>query len=385
MQPSHRSKGVPWRLGINRLNMSPCVASAVCAATLLIACGTNPPQRKEPTVGPAEAHATLERLVPRTVSDRAGWITDIYAGFTVLGVDPTAQNICAVIAVIEQESGFHIDPAVPGLPTIAWREIDRRAQGAGLPAMLVHATLQLPSSTGPSYAERIDRVRTEKELSDIFDDFIGHVPMGKRLFASLNPIHTRGPMQVNIAYAERYAATRPYPYPVKVAIADEVFTRRGSVYFGIGHLLDYRAPYGQYLYRFADFNAGQYASRNAAFQAAVSVASGIPLMRDGALLPHGGASEASGSTELALRTLSARLGLSEADVHRALEEEKRADFERTALYTRVFELAERAERKPLPRAAIPQIELQGPKISRNLTTEWYATRVNERFVRCLGD
>jgi hypothetical protein len=38
----------------------------------------------------------------------------------------------------------------------------------------------------------------------------------------------------------------------------------------------------------------------------------------------------------------------------------------------------------LPRAVVPQIHLEGPKISRNLTTEWYARRVDERFRQCLS-
>ena len=357
----------------------------LCLVLWLVGCSTNAPRLKAPAIGPVEAHAALDRLVPHGVSDRTAWIADMYASFTVLHVEPTSQNICAVVAVIEQESGFRVDPVVPGLPTIAWREIDRRAEEVGVPALLAHAALQVPSSSGLSYADRIDHARTEKELSDIFDDLIGKVPMGKHLFANLNPIHTRGPMQVNIAFAERYAASKPYPYPVKVSIADEVFTRRGSLYFGIAHLLDYAAPYGtKYLYRFADFNAGQYASRNAGFQVAVSVASGIPLSPDGALLPHGAKAEEPGSTEMAARTLGAQLGLDERAVHRALEMERSSDFERTPLYTRVFDLAERTQRGPLPRAALPHIQLQGPKISRNLTTEWYATRVNERFLRCLA-
>jgi hypothetical protein len=32
---------------------------------------------------------------------------------------------------------------------------------------------------------------------------------------------------------------------------------------------------------------------------------------------------------------------------------------------------------------VPRIRLQSPKISRNLTTDWYAHRVNERFQQCL--
>jgi hypothetical protein len=310
-------------------------------------------------------------------------VADIYAGFATQGIEPTNESVCAVDAVIEQESGFHVDPIVPGLGAIAWREIDARAERAGVPRMIVHTALQLKSPTGRSYSERIDAARTEKDLSDIYEDFIAAVPMGQRLFAGSNPIRTRGPMQVNIAFAEQYAALRPYPYPVKASIADEVFTRRGSVYFGIAHLLAYPASYDNYLYRFADYNAGQYSSRNAAFQSAVGIASGLPLTTDGALLPRDGDAKDPGSTELAVRALSQRLNIGEAAIHSALEQGRTPDFERTTLYQRVFALAERVAGHPLPRASVPRIKLQGPKISRNLTTEWYAQRVNGRFERCL--
>ena len=326
----------------------------------------------------------IDQSLPAGVPDRAGWVADIHAGFAALAIDPSLEHVCAVLAVTGQESGFRVDPVVPQLGSIAWREIDHRAEHAGIPRMVVHGVLQLRSPDGRSYSDRIDAARTEKELSDIFEDFTGSIPLGRTLFASWNPIRTRGPMQVNVAFAEKFAATRPYPYPLRISIADEVFTRRGSIYFGIAHLLDYSAPYDRYLYRFADFNAGQFASRNAAFQNAVSTASGITLLPDGALLPHDGDADSPGSTELAVRSLAERMNMSESSIHAALEQGRSEDFEKTLLYRRVFALAEQSLGRALPRAVVPRINLQGPKITRRLTTEWYAHRVEQRFNRCLS-
>lgn len=352
-------------------------------AALLTGCAGERPSSPA-AAHPAQIRDLIESSLPRSVPDRAGWTADLYSTFDLLAVAPTQQNVCAVIAVIEQESGFRVDPVIPGLAAIAWREIDDRAAHAGIPRMVVHGVLELKSPTGRSYADRIDRARTEKELSDIYEDFIGSVPLGRTLFAERNPIRTRGPMQVHVAFAERFAAAKPYPYPVKTSIEDEVFTRRGGVYFGVAHLLDYRAPYDRYLYRFADFNAGQYASRNAAFQHAVSIASGRPLVADGALLPHDGVPNAPGATELAVRSLRARLEAGDDDIHRALSEAKTAELEESPIYRRVFAVAELAEHRSLPRAAVPSIELHGPKITHRLTTQWYANRVNGRFERCLN-
>jgi hypothetical protein len=211
------------------------------------------------------------------------------------------------------------------------------------------------------------------------------VPLGRTLFADSNPIRTRGPMQVNIAFAEQFATVKPYPYAVKTSIADEVFTRRGSLYFGIAHLLDYSAPYDRYLYRFADFNAGQYASRNAAFQGAVARLSGVPLVHDGALLAHDGDARNPGDTESAARMLGRRLNLSDSAIHAALEQARTMEFERTPLYQRVFAAADAAAGRQTARAVLPQIELHSPKITRKLTTAWYANRVDQRFRRCLGE
>lgn len=333
-----------------------------------------------------QGRALVARLLPESVPDRAGWATDIYAAFAVLAIAPSAENICAAIAITEQESGFRADPSVPGLATIAWSEIEKRREKAGIPKLVLDAALALPSTNGKSYSERLNAARTEKQLSDIYDDMIGRVPFGKTLFAARNPVRTGGPMQVSVAFAEAQAAAKPYPYPLSGSIRHEVFTRRGGVYFGIAHLLDYPAPYERQLYRFADFNAGRYASRNAAFQNAVTQASGIPLALDGDLLRYDGeqALKEPANTELALRTLGRRLDLSDADIRRDLELGMSERFGQTHLYARMFALADQLAGKPLARAVLPQIALQSPKITRKLTTEWFATRVEARHRNCLG-
>jgi hypothetical protein len=342
-----------------------------------------PPAVEGSTLNPEQGRVLIEGLLPHGVADRRDWATDIYAGFSTQGLALSRKTICAVVAVIEQESNFHTDPVVPDLGAIARKEIDTRAQRAAVPLLLVHAALNLRSSDGRTYAERVDAARTERDLSNIYEDFIGSIPLARTLFADRDPIRTRGPMQVNIEFANQYAAVRPYPYPLKGSIADEVFTRRGSLYFGIAHLLAYAPHYDAYIFRFADFNAGQFASRNAAFQAAVSRVAGVPLASDGALLSDEGGTDSPGQTELALRTVADRLSLTERQIHRALELRKSQDFAQTDLYRRVFALAERMAGHSLPRALIPSIALHGPKISHALTTSWYAHRVNGRFEQCL--
>lgn len=319
--------------------------------------------------------------MPATVADRERWAADIETAFAAQRIAPNSENICAVLAVTEQESGYVANPAVANLPKIARGEIDRRAAAMHVPTFLVDAALALRSPDGRTYAERLRVVRTERDLSDIYQDMIGSVPLGKRLFADYNPVQTGGPMQVGIPFAESKAAG--YPYPVDGSIRDEVFTRRGGLYFGIAHLLGYDTPYTRKVHRFADYNAGWYASRNAAFQSAVGIATGATLALDGDLLTPGAPLARPGQTERAVRTLAAELRMDDRAIRDALERGNRLDFGDTELYARVYALAEARAGKPLPRAVIPGIRLESPKITRELTTAWFATRVDERYRNCL--
>lgn len=349
-------------------------------ALLVLAGCSHQPSDKVSTQRPTDVKADIARRLPAGVNDRQGWAQDIYVALNSQNIPADASHVCAVIAVTAQESNFSADATVPGLPKIAWAEIDRRAGQLHIPSFLVRTALMITSPTGKSYAYRLDHVKSEKELSAVFDDFINMVPMGQTLFGNLNPIHTGGPMQVSIAFAEANASD--YPWQVDGSIRREVFSRRGGIWFGTRHLLGYPANYPAMLYRFADFNAGWYASRNAAFQAAVSRLSGIALALDGDLINYG--SDSAGATEKAVRTLGKRLDVSDRAIRRALEKGESIDFEKTDLWKAVFALAEKDAGKKLPREVLPGIKLSSPKITRNLTTAWFAQRVNSRYQSCIS-
>ena len=354
---------------------------AACCLLLLLASCARMPSQQAPGLSPAQIRVEVVRRMPIDAPDRMGWATDIQTAFDTQRIDPGPENICAVLAVIAQESGFQADPSIPDLPRIAREEIDRRAAAHHIPKFLVDAALRIHSSDGRSYSDRLTHVRTERELSRIYEDLIASVPLGKRLFADLNPVQTGGPMQVNIVFAE--ANARDYPYPIASSIRDEVFTRRGGLYFGIMRLLDYPTPYTRKVYRFADYNAGRYSSRNAAFQNAVSIVTGIPLALDGDLLTPGAPMDQPGETERAVRAMANDLGMDARTIRNALEHSDRLDFDDTPLYARTFALAEARASKPLPRAMIPSIRLDSPKITRKLTTAWFAERADARYQRCM--
>lgn len=364
-------------------------ASSISPAPISTAAPTPRPAllspANQPVYGEKDARALLDKLLPRGVADRSGWANDIYTAFTALKIPYTPAFYCASMAVIAQESSFQSDPVVPGLPKIVWGEIDKRIHRYGIPRLVVQAAFLKSSPDGRSYNARIDALRTERQMNALFEDMLTELPFGQQLAAD-NPIRTGGPMQVGVDFSTAQARIWPYPYKVQRSVRDEVFTRRGSVYFGTAHLLQYQTNYSQMIYRFADYNAGRYASRNAAMQGALGRLTRQPLKQDGYLMSYNGTVPSNEVTDSqrALFALAGKLGLSQAQILADLRQERYAAFAQTPTYTRFYALAEQTAGKPLPREAVPQIKLVSPKITRKLTTEWFAKRVDGRYQDCLS-
>lgn len=364
---------------------------AAAALLLLAGCGTTG-RDASPEAQRAERRAAMRGpvaiapLLPPRVTERRGWAEDMSAAMKALGVEASAENVCAVIAVTEQESDFRVDPAVPGLAALARKELERRRERAGVPSLVVESALKLASSDGRSYNARLDAARTERQISDIFEDMAARLPLGKTLIADHNPVRSGGPMQVSIAFAQLHANAKGTPFKLTGSVREEVFTRRGGLYFGIAHLFDYPAPYDDIKYRFADYNAGRYASRNAAFQKAVGALTGVELELDGDLLRYenGKSLREVSRTEAAARRLAVHFEMSAADVRHDLELGQSGELERTRLYLSVFTLADGVAGKRAPRAVLPAIVIESFKTTRRLTSTAYAARALDRYRGCLA-
>ena len=68
---------------------------------------------------------------------------------------------------------------------------------------------------------------------------------------------------------------------------------------------------------------------------------------------------------------------------RDLKREKQADFIQTAVYQWISELHQKRFGAIL-KEQVPTIVLKSDKITRKLTTQWYADNVNRRFKNCLN-
>jgi hypothetical protein len=264
--------------------------------------------------------------------------------------------------------------------------------------------LEINPTPDASFMARIRAARTERDLDLAYRSLVEH--LGKRssmdfvlqlgllntLIEERNEIDTAGSMQVSVKFALSEAKkARWLPMTLKdvYAVRDQLYTRHGGMFYGVKQLMGYDTGYSRKVYRFADFNAGRYASRNAAFQSSIAKLAGIKLDLDGDLLSYGKDGQALPTvtaTEKAIRAAAARhaLGLSEKQIRSDLQREKELGFTGTRTFLAVRDAYARITGKPAAFAIIPEIRLSSPKLSRNFTTRRFAESVDKRYQACIA-
>lgn len=343
------------------------------------------------------------RAIPTTVKDRRGWAEDVIAALDAIDKTPARQPVCAVLAVIEQESGFVADPIVPNLAGIVDAQLDemgRKLGPVGRPAINRLLAVKAPGYT-ESFAARLKKVKTERDVDLVFRDLVAYyrgaypratatAQVTGALFGKdvddWNPVTTAGSMQVSVRFAAERGRDRGL---TREQVRDELYTRRGGVAYGTARLFSYDAGYDRMLYRFADYNAGLYASRNAALQEQLSTLVGVPLAPDGDLLAY---DKSGAPLDVTTKSLAALLefrkafapDLSERTVRNDAAQEKTLELESTDTYRalkRVFQ--DRLGEAPAY-ARVPDVALESAKLSRPRTTAWFAGNVDRRFRTCLS-
>lgn len=346
----------------------------------------------------------LIRKARPNVADPQGWAIDLLDVLRTQSLPASRENICSAIAIISQESGFVADPAVPGLGTLAEKSLQTKLGRIPILGRMALNFLETSPSLGESYMARIRAAKTERDLDmtyrSIVDDAGKRSSLGllvqsgllNQMIEDRNDINTIGSMQVSVRFALAKARESRY-LPMNLAdvyaVRDDLYTRHGGMYYGVKQLLGYDSGYTRKIYRFADYNAGRYASRNAAFQKIISVLSKTNLATDGDLLLYNKDQQPMqkvSSTETALRKVIAKsnLGIDDKKLRIDLSKEKSADFPATQTYLQIRDIYARTAKRAVAFAEIPSIELNSPKIRRRMTTQNFAESVDRRYKGCVA-
>jgi hypothetical protein len=299
---------------------------------------------------------------------------------------------------------------VPNLGKVVRAEVDAKFSKLGPLAGPTRDLIlsPVPEGSSKSFDQQLSSVKTEQDVDELFRAILAHhekrAPeladvlhsLFPRKFDSLNPVETAGSMQVSVAWAQELGRQEGIAFD---AVRDLLYTRAGGVKYGTARLFAHDveeeakregAPYDKAIYRFADYNAGLYASRNAAFQEILAKLTEQKIAPDGDLLqwndngkPKG---DQTGETVRALevfRTLYAP-DLTSSRILKDLQYEKVAYFEETATWGRVRETYKARYAKEALYARLPDVALDSPKLRKDLTTSWFATNVERRYKKCLS-
>jgi hypothetical protein len=379
------------------------------AGALASACsgGRQPAGTLPGVAAPRLTTTEITALISPRVPERAAWAKAVGDALAANSIEPDPVAVCAVLAVIAQESGFREDPAVPGLARVVEERIEKHQARLGpLGRPVFRRLLGARAPADPrTFEERLQQVRTERDLDLVFRDLLayyksahpgafGAATLAGKLFdleslTALNPITTAGPMQVSVEFAEAWARDH---HGQPETVRDALYTREGGVYYGTARLFGHAAAYTQMMFRFADYNAGVYASRNAALQSQVARLTGRKLALDGDLLAYGRDGKPIDDDDKPTQTMSAlrhfrdlyQPKLSDRRLRDDAHREKTQALESTDTYRAIKSVfAEELGVEP-DYAVLPQVILDSPKLSRKRSTAWFAQAVDRRYQTCLA-
>jgi hypothetical protein len=316
------------------------------------------------TVG-VMARAAVVLFWNRRPAEPESWLAGLNQAFYRLRVPCDDEDFLAqVLTTIQMESGVHRDPPLENrnLESFLDYRLATLRQKSLLAGWVIEDTALVRALRKKLQADtRSGRVRTEGqlvrylegELRPWLEGYLGQyypVPDGLARRLSLrelgHPVQTLGPMQIGLRKALGNAKRRGEHMASVEQMEDALLSPASGVARGIlegvAQLWRSYRLYRRLLpeveavrFAAADYNAGEFSSRNAAFQERVALLSGASLLLDGDLLVYAGGRPLArlSETEAAVRALG--LGLSPGQIHRDLLLEKEEEFGATTTARRV--------------------------------------------------
>src|SRR5688572_14952035 len=131
--------------------------------TVMLLAGVSCVRSARPDAAPPLSVSEISARIPAKVADREGWARDLALALEIDGLPADEAHVCAVIAVVDQESGFQANPAVQGLAGIARKELGTKAAALGPLGQPVLAQVLSAKAPGAklTFDERLSTVRTE--------------------------------------------------------------------------------------------------------------------------------------------------------------------------------------------------------------------------------
>jgi hypothetical protein len=352
-------------------------------------------------------------LGQRNREDIDVWVRGLNEVMHELKVDCSRDDfLLLAVTTIQMESNVRVDPAVatPNLEQMYAARLKHFRSDHIIEALALNLSgLDDQLRAKLRRDTRKGKVRTEADLdryvvqdlrpwllTTLQTDY--HVPerMAQLVVSKAvpDPVRTIGPMQVDVYKAYRNAVKRGEHVPSVETMKGWLFDPQTALKRGLkegtyllhinyGYYAQVLPPDQAVLFSAADYNAGEFSSRNAAFQERVSILTGRKLVLDGDLLlyQNGEAEAVRSKTESGV--LDVLQGeLSPAAVRRDLLLDKEPGFENTATAKAICARFESRRKTPCAPARLP-IGAVNPssedKWGRTLTPADYAYGYQKRF------
>ncbi len=287
------------------------------------------------------------------------WTSTIYDALNQIGIPVTKKNLEYALILMHRESRMDTNPR---LDVSNAYERKRKGLIAKIEGKVSEGTnrdrlVQAVNAVFDRYEGKINRAENEEEvyyaLLDINNDLDIPAEIGQWLIpydpwdekiADLQDqmqVNTLGVLQVDTEVARKFYASKGRTLD-DIATVDYLFHLLPNLKVGLAIFFTALEEYKKMgfsereaiKFAFADYNAGIYSSRNAAFQKMVAELTGVNLALDGDLLiyEHDGVSDTRSQTEGAVQKL-----FPDQNIRPQLVREKAHDFNETNLYSVVLD------------------------------------------------